>query len=382
MPAPATIHRVHDRPGRVRRGATIVALGTAAAIVYATLYPFEGWRTLGALRAPGLAFLADGWPRYWTAFDVALNVVMYLPLGGAVSRALRARSGVRLAVAAGAIAGATLSFTLEWLQNLVPARVPSNLDLAANSVGACLGAVAGALIPSGRVRAARTHTGGGAAMPIVEGGSASLLVLAIWLAAQFHPQATAFATGDLRAPIASLWPALADWLAQAAFASGNATLVEAIAVALAMAAAGALLIDALRAPIQPLAPLVLFFATAITIKTVGTSWLLDARPGFGWLSAGTQGGIVVGALLLVVLSWMTPPARLAGALVALAVGTAFVNLAPPNEYYAARLAAWDRGRWEHVAALLRALSLCWPSIAATLVAWRLRSRPVYNRRDP
>ena len=47
-----------------------------ALIVYASLYPFVGWRI------PGVApfdFLLLGWPRYWTTFDlVATN-----PLGEA-----------------------------------------------------------------------------------------------------------------------------------------------------------------------------------------------------------------------------------------------------------------------------------------------------------
>ena len=49
-----------------------LALIYAALIVYASLYPFEGWRDQGI--APW-AFLASPLPRYWTGFDVAANVV-------------------------------------------------------------------------------------------------------------------------------------------------------------------------------------------------------------------------------------------------------------------------------------------------------------------
>ena len=50
----------------------------AALIVYASLYPFTGWRDQGI--APW-AFLASPWPKYWTGFDIAANVCGYIPLG-------------------------------------------------------------------------------------------------------------------------------------------------------------------------------------------------------------------------------------------------------------------------------------------------------------
>ena len=47
-------------------------------VVYASLYPFVDWRDQGI--APW-AFLAAPLPRYWTGFDVAINIAGYLPLG-------------------------------------------------------------------------------------------------------------------------------------------------------------------------------------------------------------------------------------------------------------------------------------------------------------
>ena len=49
-----------------------------ALIVYASLYPFVGWRVPGV--GP-LDFLLLGWPRYWTSFDFVANLLGYLPLG-------------------------------------------------------------------------------------------------------------------------------------------------------------------------------------------------------------------------------------------------------------------------------------------------------------
>ena len=47
-------------------------------IVYASWFPFTGWRSTGL--SP-FAFLNMQPQRYWTGFDVMVNVVGYMPLG-------------------------------------------------------------------------------------------------------------------------------------------------------------------------------------------------------------------------------------------------------------------------------------------------------------
>ena len=49
-----------------------LALAYLVLIGYASLYPFANWRDLGV---PPLEFLDADWPRYWTFFDLAVNVV-------------------------------------------------------------------------------------------------------------------------------------------------------------------------------------------------------------------------------------------------------------------------------------------------------------------
>ena len=55
-----------------------LALVYAALIVYASLYPFADFRDQGI---HPLAFMAAPLPRYWTGFDVASNVLGYMPMG-------------------------------------------------------------------------------------------------------------------------------------------------------------------------------------------------------------------------------------------------------------------------------------------------------------
>ena len=101
------------------------AIAYAALIVYASLYPFADWRDQGI--APW-AYLAAPWPKYWTGFDLGINVVGYMPFGFLAALALlrtQPGAGGMRAVVRAALAGAAISFGMETLQSYLPARIPS-----------------------------------------------------------------------------------------------------------------------------------------------------------------------------------------------------------------------------------------------------------------
>src|SRR6187455_1395064 len=90
-------------------------------IVYASLYPFTGWRVPGN---PPLAFLTAPWWHWWSGFDLVSNLLGYMPLGALIFGALvRGGSGVVKALLLAVLAGTALSLTLETLQNFLPQRV-------------------------------------------------------------------------------------------------------------------------------------------------------------------------------------------------------------------------------------------------------------------
>ena len=106
-----------------------LALIYAVLVVYASLYPFDGWRNQGI--APW-AFLASPLPKYWTGFDVAANVAGYVPLGVLLAlSAMRRGGGTQVrAVLLATSAALALSLAMETLQSYLPVRVASNVDLA------------------------------------------------------------------------------------------------------------------------------------------------------------------------------------------------------------------------------------------------------------
>jgi VanZ family protein len=112
-----------------------------ALIVYGSLYPFNfNTSTLaGGIRG---AFHELHWARAGRG-DLILNVLLYLPLGFCLLLALSARTHRAVAVIAATLTGAALSLCIELAQSMLPARVPSLMDLSLNTVGSLLGATCG-----------------------------------------------------------------------------------------------------------------------------------------------------------------------------------------------------------------------------------------------
>src|SRR5664279_3462442 len=177
---------------RHRSSAVPLAWLYGALIVYASLYPFVGWRIPGV---GILDFLTLGWPRWWTTFDLVSNLLGYMPLGFLLVVALL-RSGRRAGPATiVAIAGGTLlSLSMEVLQNYLPHRVSSNVDLGLNALGTALGAGLGAAL----------HWRGGIAQWqkvrdrwFVARSAGGLALLLLWPVGLLFPTAVPFGLGHV-----------------------------------------------------------------------------------------------------------------------------------------------------------------------------------------
>jgi len=348
----------------------------AAALVYASLYPWAGWRAPGTSM---FAFVAAPWPRWWTAYDVATNVIAYLPLGllACVTIARVARTHVLRAAPWAVVACALLSFSLESVQSLLPARVPSRLDLLSNVAGAAIGIAIAAWF--GRRRIERLPRMLRNAFTVAPGATAGAVMLVAWPIVQWYPQSLVFATGDLL----FAWPSEASasasgWRAALILPTRYEPFAEACAVSLAVVAIASLVREVFVPPAAtdaraPMWPIALPIVAACVIKSVAGAVVLGPAHAFGWLSAAAQGGLVAGAIASIALMPATPSARAACALASIALGTALVNLAPPNEYYLSMLAHWE-GQWSNFHGLLRALATAWPF---AMLAWW--GRRVYAR---
>ena len=108
----------------------------ALLIVYGSLYPFTGWRNQGL--SP-FDFVVAPTPRFVTAFDVAANLIGYVPYGFLCVLALHPRLQGMRALGVGALSGTLLSLCMEALQTYLPTRFASNLDVLCNLGGTIAG---------------------------------------------------------------------------------------------------------------------------------------------------------------------------------------------------------------------------------------------------
>ena len=318
-------------------------------VIYASLHPFSGWRDQGV--SPW-AFLAGARPRYVTAFDLLTNLAAYVPLGFFATLALHPRLRGAAALVAAGLAGCALSLALEALQTYLPSRIPSNIDLATNGVGAFAGAALAlrfgvGLLGSGRIYALRHRW--------FLSGSAydlGLVLFALWLFTQLNPETLLFANGDLRDLLehrpAALHPA--EVFIQ----------MEAVVAACNLVAVG-LFLSSLAQDGRPLRRLLLaLLAGALVLKTLAVGVLLNAQNLFAWVTPGAIAGIAGGAAVLMLAVALPRAARLALAGLLLMAATVLVNLTPENPYLANALQQWPQGYFLNFNGVTHLVSLAWP----------------------
>lgn len=327
-----------------------LAAAWAVLTIYGSLYPFTGWQVAGN---DPFAFLTLPWPRYWTAFDLVANVVVYLPLGFFTTLALLRLPGRYTAPLLATVLGSLLSFAMESLQAWLPTRISSNVDLGCNSLGSLLGSLLAAWVgPQLRPLWKTWRPRLIAPLPHVDLG---LTLLGLWLLTLLSPETLLFGTGDLRQLLGGL-PSLS-------YAPETLRLAEAAVVACQLIAVG--LFAAALTPGRWLAYLLvpLLFLLAGIVRSLSAALLAGPGHSLVWLTPGAAQGLQTGALVLLPLLLLPPLGRLMLAALALLAGAILVNLAPLDPYSPVALAAWQRGHFLNFNGLTRWLSIIWPFLA-------------------
>ncbi|MFO1250705.1 MAG: VanZ family protein [Inhella sp.] len=358
-----------------------LALGYAALVVYASLYPFGPWAWPAGM--PWQQLFRLPWPRYWIQFDIWANAVGYLPLGlllfVTVWRAGRPRV---LAFLLGAFSCAALAYALEVTQYFVDKRVPSLGDWVLNSGGGLLGALLGLLLVVLGVldRGARWRE-----RWFLPQGSAGLALLALWPLGLLFPPPLPLAQGQF---LPALLATAAEWLQDTPWASelpvlaGNrpSGLLAGSITGLGVLAPCLLMLALTRQGWHRVA--LVFGALAVGVGMTSVSAALGFGPqqAWSWPTPSTLPGLLTGTALALLCALL--PARL-NAVLALPVFTALlvlVNGLAPDVYWQQSLLIWEQGAMVKLYGLTQWLGWWWPLLGLgwcmARVTASLESRPL------
>ena len=352
--------------GSARRSRLVkyLAVGYTLLIVYASLYPFRGWRDPPE---NAFGFILAPWPRYYTIVDLGLNAIGYVPLGFLVALRMLAFSSTRTAAVAATLVGTALSLAMESLQAFLPARVPSNLDLLSNGLGALAGAMVAVTLGdrwflSGHLYRLRQRV-------FLPGALVDLgfVLLLLWLLTQLNPELWLFGNGDLRwlfneAPNLHYNPEFYRW-------------IETGVTALNLAAICLLTAALARRGQSVVGPLLALVSAALLVKSIAALTLFKPGDAALWLTPGSMLGIPAGILLYLLLGRF--PGRVLTMVVAplLLAGVLVLNMAPENPYLHASIQTWRHGHFLSFNGVTKLVATLWPFLAVAYVIWLLLDPP-------
>jgi VanZ family protein len=358
-----TQDEARSRASPVARAALLAYL---LLIVYASWFPFAGWRSSGL--SP-FAFLNLQPQRYWTGFDVMVNIVGYMPLGVLLVLSLHPLVRGAWAVLVAAVGGILVSGVMEVVQNYLPSRVPSNLDLATNAGGCLAGAVLGLffaplLLDHGRLQRLRRRW-------FAAHASQGLVLVALWPLAQVYPQGYLFGNGQIL-PLLSEW--LSEWLDTdidlIALIRGSAGMTveqywlsEIVITACGMSGAALTLLCLARRGAPKVWLMLALVFTGLLVKTLASSLFFSPDNALTWITPGAQGGFLIGLIMLAGLAFAPQVAQRRLAVVTLVLSLIVVNTIPANPYFVATLQAWQQGKFLNFNGAAQFMGMAWPFFA-------------------
>ena len=343
-----------------------LALVYVGLVVYASLYPFADWRDQGI--APWV-FLGAPLPRYWTGFDLAINVAGYAPLGGLLALSALRTGRSRHAILVPVMAASFLALAMEMLQSYLPARIPSREDWLLNTSGAAAGALATILLSRLGAIDRWSQIRSRWFVPQSHGG---LVLLALWPLALLFPPAVPFGLGQVMERLEEALGAqlvdtpFLDWLpVRETDLQPLVPGAEMVCVLLGLLIPCLLGFCVIRTRTRRALFVLMVMGPGVAATALSAALSWGPTHAWAWLGLPAQVGMVMALLLSLVLTlvpWRTSAALL---LLSLGIYLSMLNQAPESAYFAQTLHAWEQGRFIRFHGLAQWLGWLWPY--ATLV---------------
>ncbi|WP_374357976.1 VanZ family protein [Chitinimonas sp.] len=330
-------------------------------ILIVSWYPFSGWRHAGDSL---FAFYAYPLPYYQTVFDNAINIVAYLPLGYAWAVTFRCRWHAPMLAL---ILAVLLSALVEFVQQFLPDRVASNLDILCNGLGALAGAVVACALD--RLLIVRRWLVFRQSW-LAKGGLTDfgLVVLGLWLISQLNPAIPLF--GVVFEPQGIPQP----FVSPIANARLFLRLLECGGVLLNFTAVGLMVATLLARRSHAAFAMLAVALLAILLKVVFAGAMLKRDALMAWMNVDVLLGMAGGWLLLELLAPLKRRWRalcgLLCLLLAEGVEMAWPLNAEPTGLFA--LFRWHHGHLRNFSGLAQTISLFWPWLAAAYLLLLIR----------
>lgn len=345
-----------------------LAIIYAVLIVYASLYPFVEWRNQGI--APW-EFLYAAIPKYWTGFDVGVNVLGYVPLGALLALTVIRTRFSAFPVLLATCFGACLSLSMEALQGYLPSRVASREDWLLNIAGTLLGAVMAKVLEKlgaiDRWSAFRSRW----FVPQARGG---IVLLATWPLALIFPSSVPLGVGQV-------WERLEHGIIQVLHDTEFLSWMpltesaleplspasEMLCVALGLLIPCLLGFCIIRVLPRRLVLVLIALVAGTLVSAVSAALTWGPQHAWSWLDLPAQVGLIVGvvlALIFVALPWRASAALL---LLVLGLYLSILNQAPQSPYFSQALQLWEQGRFIRFHGLAQWLGWLWPYVAMVYV---------------
>lgn len=339
-------------------------------IVYASLYPFEGWRVPAGVTLWQMLTLP--WPPWRVRFDEVSNLLGYVPLGVlACYCAYRWHPHPRRAWLAGVVLATAASYGIEVMQGFLPSRVPSLKDTAFNSLGAAIGgSLVVVLLQSGmlrRAQAVRRDWFG-------QHEAVALTLLLLWPMALLYPAPVPLGLGEGWTTLAP-WAAdvfggtplqawFESWFVQAPVSGGPSLAItpehEMLIVGLGLLVPCLLAYSTIALAVRRTLLTLGALGLAVGVSTLSVALTFSPEHALAWITPNVLIGLCTGTLFALLCIAVPPRAAAWLGLLALAWLVSAVSTAPADPYYAALLSTWEQGAFIRFHGVSQWVGKLWP----------------------
>jgi hypothetical protein len=269
----------------------------------------------------------------------------------------------------------SLSMCLEGVQNYLPSRRASNVDLWLNGLGGLVGGLSAWVLEKVGAIDRWSHFRRTWFVPQARGG---LVLLALWPIAVIFPAAVPLGLGQVLERVEeALGEALSDtpfleWLPMRTIELQPLLPgAELLCVLFGALIPVLLAYSILRSTFQRVIFLIAVLAISVLVSGISAGSSYGPEHAFSWLTLPVKLGLLGAAVAGVLCLFLSARSCIAVLLLALVAQLFMLNLAPASPYFAQTLQTWEQGRFIRFHGVAQWLGWLWPFVAVYYTLLRI-----------